>query len=72
MKKNELLCLGEKIIRVLDVKENKILLINCIKRGMPVWVDASALAENSCCSEEDMQETAGFLVSNMDSLDAEQ
>lgn len=72
MKKNELLCLGEKIIRVLDVKENKILLINCIKRGMPVWVDASALAEYSCCSEEDMQETAGFLVSNMDSLDAEQ
>jgi len=43
MKKFELMRLGDRVLRVLEVREDRVLVIDCIKRTMPVWVDITTL-----------------------------
>jgi len=43
MKKYDLLRSGDTIIRVLEVQSDRILVIDCIKRTMPVWVESVVL-----------------------------
>lgn len=43
MKKYELLRSGESIVRVLEIRQNKVLVIDCIRRTMLVWVDVMVL-----------------------------
>lgn len=43
MKKYDLLRSGDSIIRVLDIRDERILVIDCIKHTMPVWVDVEPL-----------------------------
>lgn len=50
MKKHDLLKDGNKIIRVLEIQPDKILIIDCIKKTMPVWVKSSALESFSACT----------------------
>lgn len=38
MKKHDLLKDGNNIVRVLEIQPDTILIIDCIKRAMPVWV----------------------------------
>lgn len=38
MKKYDLLRSGDNIIRVLDIQDDRILMIECIKKTMPVWM----------------------------------
>ena len=52
MKKYELLRSGDSIIRVLEVREDKVLVIDCIKQTMPVWVDLSKFDSKEECSKE--------------------
>lgn len=56
MKKNDLLKDGNNIIRVLEVKPDKILIIDCIKRTMPVWVESSALRYCPACAANDREQ----------------
>ena len=44
MKKNSLWKSREQIIRVLDVKNEKVFVIDCVKRSMPYWVIADSLS----------------------------
>ena len=51
MKKYDLLRSGDNIIRILDIQDDRILMIDCVKHTMPVWrkfesVD-SVLSESS-------------------------
>lgn len=39
MKKFDLLRKDDRIIRVLEMKPDRVLVIDCIKRTMPVWVE---------------------------------
>lgn len=43
MKKFEVMKSGNKVLRVLEVQEDKVLIIDCIKKTMPVWVDITSL-----------------------------
>ena len=43
MKKHDLLQSGDSIIRVLDVRDDRILVIDCLKQTMPVWVESELL-----------------------------
>ena len=52
MKKNDLLKYNDKLIRVLDIQDDKYLIIDCIKRTMPVWTDSLIDYESS--SEEEL------------------
>ena len=72
MKKHDLLKDGNNIIRVLEIQPDKILMIDCIKRTMPIWVEYSALESFSVCTDEILSQTTNFTVTDIDALDAEQ
>jgi len=63
MKKYELLQSGDSIIRVLEIQD-KILIIDCIKQTMPVWVEPTALDSFSPC--------IGAFTVDVETLDADQ
>ncbi|WP_019553428.1 Mu transposase C-terminal domain-containing protein [Propionispira raffinosivorans] len=72
MEKHDLLKDGNNIIRVLEILTDKILIIDCIKRTMPVWVEFSALDSFSQCTGEVLNEATNFAVTTIDALDADQ
>lgn len=73
MKKHDLLKEGNNIIRVLEVKPDKILIIDCIKKTMPAWVESSALDSFSGCTDEVLNEVTNFTAADdIDALDADQ
>lgn len=72
MKKHDLLCSGDSIIRVLEIRQDKILIIDCIKRTMPVWVEPTALDSYSECTSSELSQATGFTAADADTLDADQ
>lgn len=68
MKKNDLLKSGSRIFRVLKIQENKILVIDCIKRTMPQWRDMDFLIGYSQITEQDMQKDTNLFLPEMESL----
>ena len=72
MKKHDLLKDGNNIIRVLEIKPDKILMIDCIKRTMPIWVESSALDAFSACTNEILSQTTNFAVTDIENLNADQ
>lgn len=43
MKKNSLLRCDDEIIRVLEIKDERVFVIPCTKRKMPYWIEQSEL-----------------------------
>ena len=72
MKKYDLLWSGENIIRVLEVQGGRVLIIDCIKRTMPVWIEVDTLESYSECSSNELSEVTGGIMVGTDDLDAEQ
>ena len=70
-KKYDLLRSGESIIRVLDVQQERVLVIDCINRKMPVWVEISGLESYSEYSCYELSEVTGVDIVDVDALDAE-
>lgn len=72
MKKNSLLKQDNTIIRILEVKDNEILIINCTKREMPKWVYKLELCIEkgyNLCTEEELYRYTDIYFSDFDSLD---
>ena len=67
MKKHELLKSGNSILRVLDVQEARVLVLDCVRRIMPYWMDNGSLEAYKPCSDDVLEP-----VADIDSLDAEQ
>ena len=59
MKKYDLLRLGDTIIRVLEAQGDRVLVIDCIKRTMPVWVEITALESYSECTSGELSQVTG-------------
>ena len=72
MKKYDLLRSGDSIIRVLEVQGDRVLVIDCIKRTMPVWVETAALESYSECTSSELSEVTGVLIVGVDNLDTGQ
>ncbi len=93
MKKYDLFRSGDSIIRVLDIQDDRILVIDCIKHSMPVWVDVESLksgmlkceSSKACsqcsdeelsevfiCTDDELFESTGIVIADIDSLDADQ
>lgn len=72
MKKHDLLKNCNKIIRVLEIQIDRILMIDCIKRTMPVWVEPSSLDSFSDCTDEGLNKVTDFTVTDVDTLDTDQ
>ncbi len=72
MKKYDLLRSGDTIIRVLEVHGDRVLIIDCIRRTMPVWVERDTLESYSECINDDLSEATGVVLVGVDDLDADQ
>ena len=72
MKKYDLLRSGDSIIRVLGIQGNRMLIVDCVKQSMPVWVVVSTVEGYTTCTDEELREVTGIKVSPVDDLDAEQ
>lgn len=66
MRKNELLRRGEVFLRVLDERDGKALVIDCVKRMVPEWVDVAELSDCVEAAEAELPEATGFVVGEMD------
>ena len=72
MKKYDLFRSGDAIFRVLEVQGDRVLVIDCIKRTMPVWVGITALESCSECTIGELSEVTGVVLVGVDDLDAGQ
>lgn len=59
---------GKRIIRVLDTKGNKALIIDCIHPAMPLYVDVDTLTSYVPCDDDTLYATTGHLPESLDSL----
>ena len=64
MNKNDLIKTDNTIFRVLAVKD-KVLVIDCIKRTMPYWVDKLT---GKTISEQDLQTETGVILPDIEEL----
>ena len=71
MKKNSLWKSREQIVRVLDVKNEKVFVIDCVKRTMPYWVIVDSLSGYEEYTESEMLQETGVVISDIEKLDAE-
>ena len=71
IQKNQLLQHGTQLIRVLEMEADRVFIIDCIKRTMPVWTEAESLNEYVPCSENALQEMTDTFLVDFESLDAE-
>ena len=72
MKKYDLLRNNETIIRVLEIQDNRVLIIDCIKKTMPVWIDFSSLDSVSTCTEQELCQNTGYDIPSINTLDGNQ
>ena len=68
MLKNELYFNDDVIIRVLEVREDRVLVIDCVRRTMPQWKEVAFLAGWEKCSEEKLYEIADVDLPEIESL----
>lgn len=68
MKKYDLLRNNETIIRILEIQPGRVLIIDCIKRSMPVWGSPAILESFAICAMEDL----GTVLPTMETLNTEQ
>lgn len=71
MQKNDLLKKNDTIIRVLQIKGDSALIIDCMKRTMPKWVSISLLSGYLNCTEAELLNDTDMLLFDLDMLDAE-
>ena len=68
MKKNELIKTQGKIYRVLDVSENEILIIDCVKLIMPQWVEAASIPDAETITDEELCSLTDCHIPKFDEL----
>lgn len=70
MEKNKLLKCEKNIIRVLDSKDDMVLIIDCIKQSMPTWICQSELIDYIECSEQELLTITNMKLTDAESLNA--
>ena len=70
--KNMLLRSDDAILRVIDVRNDNVFLIDCIKRTMPEWADLSTVLCLEPCTEEDLWTETDVVIPEMQALTPEQ
>ena len=71
MKKYDLLRSGDSIIRVLEIQDDRILVIDCIKHNMSVWVDFESLKSGMLKCESLKRELFQSELFNLEMLGSE-
>lgn len=70
MQKNELLQMGEAILRVLSIDGDRVLVIDCVKRNMPKWYRTADLDDYSPCTEQELIDQSDVEIFDVDALDS--
>lgn len=70
MQKNSLLRCNDSIVRMLDIQQKKVLVIDCIKKTMPVWRNQEELSEYSACSQTELSDKGEIKLFDIALLDA--
>ena len=60
MRKNKLFRHGNTIFRILEEKEEKVLVIDCVKKSLPKWINWSEMTQDVEISEEEFQQEMGM------------
>ena len=64
MKKNDLLKFKNQIVRILNVKEDQVFVIDCVNRTVPRWRNAEEFKDFAPCTREEF-----YSATNMKELD---
>ena len=68
MQKNELYFKDDSIVRVLALKEDYVLIIDCVRRKMPHWENISFFVGWQQCSQENLYRFTNIVIPEIDSL----
>ena len=68
MKKNEMIRYKDRLYRVLDIFENEILVIDCLKQAMPVWIDADAVTDPEAITEGKLCSVSNLCLPDVEDL----
>ena len=71
MQKNELYRNNNSIIRVLEIKNNAVLVIDCINKTMPQWIGVSFFEDWTKCSDETLHEITGIELQDIKAVSPE-
>lgn len=71
MKKNSLMKKDGSIIRILDISSDKLLMIDCLKKSMPKWVELSFIESYTEITNAELLQSSDIIVQDMDSFSAE-
>lgn len=70
MQKNDLLRLDDEIIRILEIQDESIFVIPCVKKSMPYWMKRQEVASATACSEDYLLEITDVILPDMEVLSA--
>lgn len=68
MQKNELYFKDDSIVRVLALKEDYVLIIDCVRRKMPHWENISFFVGWQQCAQENLYRFTNIVIPEIDSL----
>lgn len=71
MQKNELYRNNNSIIRVLEIKNNAVLVIDCINKTMPQWIGVSFFEDWTKCLDETLHEITGIELQDIKTVSPE-
>lgn len=71
MKKNSLMRKTDSIIRILDISYDKLLIIDCLKKSMPKWVELSFIESYTEITSAELLQSSDIVIRDMDLFDAE-
>ena len=72
MNRYDLITGNGQILRILEIESERMLLIDCIRQTMPVWVEASLLGDYKKCTADALFEATDWQPISPDRLTAEQ
>ena len=68
MRKNDLLQWNNTIIRILFIEDTRALVIDCIKRTMPQWINAENLTDCKTCEKSELETQTGIELENFEQM----
>ena len=71
MKKNSLWKSGEQIYRILEVKEDTVFVIDCVKRTMPKWIGKDKFSDCIECIEKELILDTGVEIPDEETMNTE-
>ena len=72
MQKNDLIRIHEKIYRILDVSDNEILIIDCVKLTMPEWIDEEIIADHDAITDKELCSITDICLPDVENLAPEE